>query len=350
MRAADGLYCARCRSSLTASDGGAPGLSLLIGPDSRPIAPGSASAPRDDPSTVGQGTDEWSDLTPASGADELPRMLARYRLREPLGRGGFGQVFRAYDPRLDRDVALKVLRRREPAGRTMERFFREARAAAQLDHPRIVALHDAGRDDHCCWIAYQFVAGVSLAEHRQATPLTVGEVCRLAIGVAEALEHAHARGVIHRDVKPGNVLIDQAGEPRLTDFGLARREGADPDLTRLGAVVGTRCYMSPEQAGGRTRAIDPRSDLYSLGVMIAELLTGRRPDPGNDAFAAAPGSYRWRSYRSPSGEPIPTSLVALCRTALAIDPVHRYRSATELIRDLERIASRHARGRRRRQC
>lgn len=188
------------------------------------------------------------ELTPADFSQEswtrteghvMPETIGRFRVRELLGGGGFGHVYRAFDSRLDRDVALKVLRDQRPPPRVVERFFREARAASQLDHPHIVPLHDAGRDEGRCWIAYQFISGPTLARARDDRTLDMRRVVEIIRGLADALDHAHTRGVFHRDVKPANVLLDSAGRPRLTDFGLARRVEIDMTMTHDGAILGT---------------------------------------------------------------------------------------------------------------
>ena len=203
--------------------------------------------------------------------------LGRFQLRERLGEGGFGQVFLAFDPRLDRDVALKVLKQPDPNERVMERFFREARAAARLDHPNIVAVHDAGFENGRCWVAFHFVSGRPLNWYRDQHRLDPPTAARILRDLADAVDHAHRQGVLHRDIKPANVLIDDLGRPRLIDFGIARRSDLDSSLTHDGAVIGTPAYMSPEQALGFSSQVDERSDVFSLGVIFFEVLRGERP-------------------------------------------------------------------------
>jgi serine/threonine protein kinase len=201
---------------------------------------------RSDSTVVGQTIDWLKTWTRGSLGS-----LGRFQLRERLGDGGFGEVFRAYDPRLDRDVAVKVLKQPNPGERVMERFFREARAVARLDHPNIVPVYDSGFDDGRCWVAYQLVGGRPLWWHRDHQRMDPANVARIIRALADALDHAHHMGVLHRDIKPGNVLVDEDGRPRLIDFGLARRSdyesvyaGPIPARTQVRLEAGNACICS----------------------------------------------------------------------------------------------------------
>jgi eukaryotic-like serine/threonine-protein kinase len=212
--------------------------------------------------------------------------MGRYRLGARLGAGGFGTVFAARDERLQRPVAVKVIPAGGPAP---ERAQREARAVARLDHDAIVALFDAGEEDGCRYLVSELVEGRTLAQLEAAGELSDRDVLRIGLALADALAHAHDRGVIHRDVKPQNVIVPDAptsrrGAAKLTDFGVAHLGGEDA-LTRTGDVVGTLAYMSPEQASGR--AVDEHADLYSLGLVLYEALAGENPVAAGSPTATA---------------------------------------------------------------
>src|SRR4051794_8206757 len=205
-----------------------------------------------------------------------PLALGRYRLGPRIGAGGFGTVYEARDERLGRSVAVKAI----PAeGRADERARREAHAVARLDHPGIVSVFDAGEEDGSRFLVSELVRGATLAQLDAAGEVSDRDVVRIGLSLADALAHAHERGVIHRDVKPQNVMVPERprspyGAAKLTDFGVAHLAGDEP-LTRTGDVVGTLAYMAPEQAAGER--IDERCDLYSLGLVLYEALAGVNP-------------------------------------------------------------------------
>jgi serine/threonine protein kinase len=272
---------------------------------------------------------------PLHDATVPARILSRYELLEEIGRGNMGVVYRARDPAMDRIVAIKVVRlgfSLDDAQRRvfLERFRREARIAGKLSHPHIVAVHDFGAGDEP-FLVMEHVSGVSLARLAENGPLPVDEVEVIARQLASALAYAHSRGVVHRDVKPANVLY-RPGSTKLVDFGIARLESSE--LTSTGEFIGTPCYMSPEIFSGAP--VDGRSDLFSLGVVLYQLLTGRKVFEG--------GSVSRTIYRVLHEQPEPPSRLRpgvprrwdlILTRLLAKDPEGRYSSAERLLEDLE---------------
>jgi len=273
---------------------------------------------------------------------ELPLVNNRYQVERSVGRGGMAEVFLAKDVLLDRPVVLKVLFPEfatDPA--FVERFRREAQAAANLSHPNIVAVYDWGTLNNTYFIAMEYVAGRTLAEFlKEKGSLSTTQACDIAIEVSSALGFAHDNGVVHRDIKPANILISNAGQVKVADFGIARALGASVEegLTQTGSVMGTATYLSPEQAQGAQP--DPRSDLYSLGVMMYEMVAGKPPFVGENPVAI--------TYQHVHAMPMPLrdqrddvtmefeAIVAKC---MAKSPKRRYDNASALRDDIRRALS-----------
>jgi hypothetical protein len=274
---------------------------------------------------------------PGAGAapdGDLPGQVGRFQVRGRLGSGAFGAVYRAYDPHLDREVALKLPHPDTlDDAKAVERFLREAKAAARLRHPHIVPVYAAGCDGGRYYLAAAFIDGPTLASASEG-----GLDCRRAAavvrGLAEALAYAHDQGIVHRDVKPASVLLDGQGEPHLLDFGLAHRRDDVERLTQAGAVLGTPAYMAPEQAEGSDPA--PAGDQYSLGVILYELLCGRTPFSGPAQAVVYQVLHEDPQPPRRVNPRVPPDLEAVCLKALARRPADRYAGCQELADDLRR--------------
>ncbi len=212
--------------------------------------------------------------------DSEPRRVGHFELLERLGTGGFGSVWEARDTELDRLVAMKLPRKSQLLAHEAEQFFREARTAAQLKHPNIVPVHEVGKEDGTIFIVTDLIRGTTMSDWLKQVRPSARETAELCATIAEALAYAHSRGVIHRDLKPSNVMLDEEHQPYIMDFGLAKRELGEITMTVDGTVLGTPAYMSPEQAQGKLHWIDRRTDIYSLGVMLFQMLTGELPYRG----------------------------------------------------------------------
>lgn len=218
-----------------------------------------------------------SDMDPVAPL-ELPCQFGDYHLLEELGRGGMGVVYRARQNSLDREVAVKMLLRGPLASAEDEaRFWHEAGAAARLNHPHIVPVYEVGKHDGRPFFSMKFVPGKTLAERLASGPLPARDAAQLLSLVSRAIHFAHQQGVLHRDLKPSNILLDEQGQPHVTDFGLARQVSGSVSLTKTGAILGTPAYMAPEQAAGNRGHVGPRSDVYSLGCVLYHMLAGRPP-------------------------------------------------------------------------
>ncbi len=259
-----------------------------------------------------------------------------YELLEEIARGGMGVVYRARQSSLKRIVAVKMIRSGEFAGEAEVRRFRaEAEAAANLRHPNIVAIHEIGEHEGRHYFSMDFVAGQNLAQVCGGQPVAARQAAEWLKAIAEAVQFAHQRGVLHRDLKPQNILVDAEGRPHVTDFGLAKDLHADGGVTQTGAVMGSPSYMAPEQARGRNDLVGPASDVYSLGAVLYELLTGRAPFRGASTIETLNRVMTEEPARPGSlNEAAPTDLETICLKCLEKEPARRYPTARALAEDL----------------
>jgi serine/threonine-protein kinase len=299
-------------------------------------------APPPEPPSAPDATVVFSDGVVASGTAPSSTPAARtrfgkYQLEGELGRGGMGVVYKAVQVDLGRPVAIKmILANHLASADLLGRFQDEARAAAGLNHPHIVTVYEAGQIDGQPYFAMQYVAGSCLSQRLRDGPLPPDEAARIVLAIARAVEHLHAHGIVHRDLKPSNILLDDDGQPYVTDFGLVKLLDHDSHRTSTGAIVGTASYMSPEQAAGKVAQVGPLSDVYSLGAILYESLTGRPP-----FHEESPLDTLVQVLESDPVPPrqirkdIPPDLELIALRCLEKSPADRFASAGELARTLD---------------
>ncbi|MBC7819026.1 MAG: protein kinase [Planctomycetaceae bacterium] len=264
------------------------------------------------------------------------RLLGHFQLVECVGRGYFGEVWKARDTDLRRTVAIKIPRTQDLTEEIRERFHREAKTTAQLRHPNIVPVHEVGRDAETIFIVSDFIDGMTLAERIALDRPAPREAAELCSTLALALHYAHEAGVIHRDIKPSNIMLDREKKPYLMDFGLAKQEAGEFTMTASGDILGTPAYMPPEQARGESHLADRRSDVYSLGVILYELLTGERPFKGSTHLLIKAILNVEPQPPSKITRNLPRDLETICLKAMSKEPHRRYATALDFAEDLQR--------------
>jgi tRNA A-37 threonylcarbamoyl transferase component Bud32 len=298
--------------------------------------PGQALAVGEAPTTL----DPARAIAPASVAPLASiKYFGDYELVEEIARGGMGVVYKARQTSLNRIVAVKMILAGQLASEAdIRRFYTEAEAAANLQHPNIVAIHEVGEHEGRQYFSMDYVQGQNLAALVREGPLPPARVAEIVKTLAQAIQYAHQRGILHRDLKPQNVLIDEHGRPRVTDFGLAKHSGTDSNLTQTGAVMGSPSYMPPEQAAGQHDQIGPRSDVYSLGAILYQLLTGKAPFLGETPLTTLRMVVEEDPVPPSKLNPIaPPDLETICMKCLEKNPERRYQTARALADDLDRF-------------
>ena len=322
-------FCRKCGAAIPPDSPqhscGACLLETVLGPD-EPVAgvdlSAVASAKADDPGRASPMLMDFGD----------------YELLEQIGRGGQGVVFRARQKSLNRIVALKVIGLGQWASKAhLKRFRLEAEAAARLEHPGIVPIHEVGERDGQCYFSMKFIEGGQLDEVVKHKPMSIRQAVELITKVARTVHYAHEHGILHRDIKPGNILLDQKGEPHLTDFGLARLVESESTVTRTLEVLGTPSYMAPEQAVGNNAAVGSVTDVYGLGAVLYQLLTAQPPFAGGTTYETIRLLCDTEPRNPRALNPkIDRDLSTICLKCLEKDPKRRYASALALAEDLKR--------------
>src|SRR5947199_1225344 len=341
--------CARCvlKSALGGLAGAsvaAGGLSAVAAYSAEAAAKAGSAKAADDPARLDDPARDETDAAAAGhnkktmSAAEFLGELGDYELLEEVGRGGQGVVFRARQKSLNRIVALKVISLGQWASKAhLKRFRLEAQAAARLEHPGIVPIHEVGERDGSCYFSMKFIEGGQLDEVARREPIPIRRAVELMANVARAVHYEHEHGILHRDIKPGNVLLDAKGEPHLTDFGLARLVETESTVTRTMEVLGTPSYMAPEQAVGNNAAVSSVTDVYGLGAVLYQLLTAHPPFAGGTTYETVrlvlDTEPRQPRLLNPK---IDRDLNTICLKCLEKDPRRRYASALALAEDLER--------------
>lgn len=267
---------------------------------------------------------------------ETRRTIGHFELLDQVGQGHFGAVWRARDTELQRIVAVKIPRTADLSPAEKEMFFREARTAAKLRHSNIVPIHEVGNEDGTIFIVSDFIPGITLAEELRIGNPTFQQSAQWCATVADALDYAHENGVIHRDMKPGNVMLEK-DKPYVLDFGLAKHEASDFTITTEGEILGTPAYMSPEQASGQSGSADRRCDVYSLGTVLYQMITGRKPFQGGTRALMHQILHDEPTAPRKIKKEVPRDLETICLRAMAKEPGRRYPTTKEMADDLRRF-------------